>query len=403
MARAEIPATLDEITPGWLTGVLRARGFLDGAARVAAARLERIGESVGYTGQVARVHLSYDAGGPCAGAPATLIAKLPTTERRARGAAEMLGVYEREIRFYDELAPGFPVRVPRCYFGAMTPGAKPGTDVKIAGLLERLPGRALALFLRFAQWLTGYSRRRFVLLLEDLAPARPGDQVAGCSVETAGEVLSAMATMHAAFWGERGLDQLPWLARVDTAPRLGHTLFRLARPAFDRRYGERLPRDCRALAGWLDRHALALGRALAVRPFTLLHGDPRLDNLFFGAAGTTFADWQSLARGPAMYDVAYFLTATLAPSARPEDEIDLLRTYHRRLVGAGVEHYDFAGCQLDYERARLLMLARLISVGDTIEFETPRARSLIEGWIERLTTRLVGVDPDRLLPAPVSP
>jgi len=401
MARAEIPRRLDELTPAWLTGALRARGLL-GGGRVAAARVDCIGDGVGYTGQVARAHLDLDGDAASRGAPATLIVKLPTLERRVRGAAEMLGAYEREIRFYEELAPGFPVRVPRCYFAAMDPGAKPGTDVRMARFLERLPPRVLSGFLRFAQWLTGYSRRRFVLLLEDLAPAHPGDQVAGCSHESATAVLAAMATMHAAFWNERGLDHLPWLARVDVAPRLGHTLFRRARPAFDRLYGARLPAHCHALAGWLDRHALALGEALAARPFTLLHGDLRLDNIFFGPEGATFADWQSLARGPALYDVAYFVTATLPPSARGEEEMALLESYHRTLVAAGVESYDLASCRLDYERARLMTLARLISVGDTIEFETPRARSLIEGWIERLTTRLAGVDPDRLLPGAVA-
>jgi hypothetical protein len=398
VARAELPRRLDELTGEWLTKALRAGGLL-GEARVVSARLERIGESVGYTGQVARAHLVLDDDGGSAGAPTTIIAKLPTSERRMRGAAEMLGAYEREIRFYQELAPGFPVRVPRCYFGAMDPGAKPGTDLEVARFLERLPPRLLGAILRAGQWLTGYSRRRFVLLLEDLAPACPGDQVAGCSLDSATEVLSVVATMHAAFWDERGLARLPWLARVDVAPRLAHMLFRRARPAFDRLYGARLPADCHALACWLDHHAPALGEALAARPFTLLHGDLRLDNLFFGAGGMTITDWQSLARGPAIYDVAYFLTGTLPPSARWEDEIALLGEYHRRLVAAGVESYDLTTCRLDYERARVLMLARLISVGDAIEFETPRARSLIEGWIERLTTRLAGVDPDRLLPA----
>jgi hypothetical protein len=316
LAHPEIPARLAELTPQWLTGALRSRGVL-ASERVRAVSIEPIGAGVGYTGQVARLQLDFEAG--AFEAPRTLIAKLPTLDRRTRAAAEMLGAYEREIRFYEEIAPGFPVRVPRCFFSAMDPGAAPGTDLRVARFLERLPPRLLAWALRFSRWLAGLSRRRFVLLLEDLAPARAGDQVMGCSLERAAEVMDAMAAMHAAFWGERDLSRLPWLARVDVAPRLGHTLFCRARPAFDRLYGERLPARCHALASWLERNALGLGRALAARPFTLLHGDLRLDNLFFGADGPAFTDWQSPARGPALYDVAYFLTATLEPSARAVD------------------------------------------------------------------------------------
>src|SRR4029453_2451759 len=104
-------------------------------------------------------------------------------------------------------------------------------------------------------------------------------------------------------------------------------------------HGAPLPAPCHALASWLDRHALALGEALAARPFTLLHGDLRLDNIFFGPEGAPFTDWQSLARGPALYDVAYFVTATLPPSARGEEEIALLESYHRTLVAAGGASY----------------------------------------------------------------
>jgi hypothetical protein len=395
VTRLAIPTTLAEITPAWLTASLRQGGVI-GRASVVAADCEQIGQGAGYTGQVARLRLGLDAPEP--GAPATAIVKLPTLERKTRGAAEMLGAYEREIRFYDTLAATFPVPVPRRYFAAMDPGPKPGADVRAARVLERLPPRVLGAVLRFGAWLGSRSRRRFALVLEDLAPARAGDQVEGCSHERAGEILATVATMHAAYWNERGLDGLPWLPSVDVAPRLGLMMFRRARPAFDRLYGERVPAACHALATWLDRHVLGLGRALAARPFTLLHGDLRLDNLFFGERGITVTDWQSLARGPAIYDVAYFLTATLEPSTRASDEIGLLELYHRRLCEAGVTDYDFATCRLDYERARLMTLARLISVGDTIQFDTERGRSLIESWIDRLTTRLAGVDPDRLLP-----
>lgn len=140
--------------------------------------LERLGEGQGFLGDVARVGLELDRDE--AGAPRSLIAKLPTsTNRRNRGFAQMNGAYEREIRFYQELAGRAGVRTPRLYYGAFdpTPWAEHGEAV--ARFFARLPFWLLHPILRFLSWLSGFSPNRYVLLLEDLAPARVGDQVAG--------------------------------------------------------------------------------------------------------------------------------------------------------------------------------------------------------------------------------
>ena len=42
------------------------------------------------------------------------------------------------------------------------------------------------------------------MLLEDLAPAEPGDQLAGISVEQAAAALEELAALHAAGWGSAG-------------------------------------------------------------------------------------------------------------------------------------------------------------------------------------------------------
>ena len=46
-------------------------------------------------------------------------------------------------------------------------------------------------------------------------------------------------------------------------------------------------------------------------PHTIIHGDYRLDNLFFGTDESDYElaviDWQIASRGGAAYDVAYFI------------------------------------------------------------------------------------------------
>lgn len=50
----------------------------------------------------------------------------------------------------------------------------------------------------------------FVLVLEDLSPVRPGEQIQGCAVvETSLAVVEA-ARIHAPFWGSDELEGSPW-------------------------------------------------------------------------------------------------------------------------------------------------------------------------------------------------
>jgi hypothetical protein len=139
MGDLPIPLTHDEVTPEWLTAALRSGGALN-AARIVEIAAETIGEGVGFVGDIARLRLSYDEQEACA--PATIIAKLPTMEPRRRMMGAAARFFEREIRFYRDIAPGIDVRTPRCHYGASSPGDG-----------------------------------RHVLLLEDLAPAEPGDQL----------------------------------------------------------------------------------------------------------------------------------------------------------------------------------------------------------------------------------
>ncbi len=73
-------------------------------------------------------------------------------------------------------------------------------------------------------------------------------------------------------------------------------------------------------------------------PWTVVHGDFRLDNLMFGGERVAVLDWQTVRLGPAMSDVAYFIGSALQPDDRRSNEESLVREYHAALVAAGGEH-----------------------------------------------------------------
>jgi aminoglycoside phosphotransferase (APT) family kinase protein len=102
------------------------------------------------------------------------------------------------------------------------------------------------------------------------------------------------------------------------------------------------------LFGRLDEH---LGGGSG--PWTVVHGDYRLDNLLFHPdpeERVGVIDWQLCSHGPALDDVAYFLGAGLPGDERRAVEEDLVRQYHEGLEATGVTGFDWDRCWLEYRR-----------------------------------------------------
>ncbi|MGN6148825.1 MAG: phosphotransferase, partial [Rhizomicrobium sp.] len=139
-----IPILLpDAIKPQWLTDVLAHAGH---SARVKDFTAKRVG--TGQIGDSVRFTLAFD--GEANGAPQTLVGKFPSHSPESRATGAMLGNYIREVHFYNQLADTARIRVPRNYFAAVDEATSD-----------------------------------FVLMMEDLAPAEQGDQMAGVTLDQA--------------------------------------------------------------------------------------------------------------------------------------------------------------------------------------------------------------------------
>ncbi|MCP5040457.1 MAG: phosphotransferase [bacterium] len=395
-----IPTTLEELTSDWLNRALRERGVLRDA-QVTSLRVEVLGAGEGFMGEVARLHPDYDR--PEQGAPTTLIAKIPTTVGDNRSIGELIGAYEREIYFYDTIAPHLPIDTPRSYFSAMDAGPGSDKDAKGAAMLDPLPMWLIRLVMRLVTWIVSRRKRRYVLLISDLEPGRVGDQVAGCTQEEAAQILSAIAKVHAKYWSSPRLDESAWLRRQDLNPRTMQCIFLGNLAIFKERLAAGAPESLEPSLRWLEARAVELLKTFHVSsPETLLHGDMRLDNVSFKPAqgsepqGVVLFDWQLAGRGPGAYDVAYFLSGALEVDAPAEVAVDLVRGYHDELVAQGIDDYPLEDCLRDYRRGLLAVLHRVCSTG-TMELRDERAFRLFSMWLERALARLQGVDYDSLL------
>jgi hypothetical protein len=283
--------------------------------------------------------------------PTSVVTKLPSTDETSRATGVALRNYEREVRFYQEIQPTVAIRVPKCFFSRWAPD-------------------------------TG----DFVLVLEDLSPAEPGDQIRGCTVAEANTALAELARLHAPRWDDPTLHHIDWMSRRDPeSSAFVAGLFRNCLPQFTASYASILPHAHLSL---LEDFAPRLEDWFGARPEVLCvtHGDFRLDNLLFGspAGGPPVAvvDWQTTGHGPAVGDAAYFLGAGLDVDVRRRHEGDLLGAYHRALTANGVTGFGFDEC---WEHYRLLSLAGVVMtvVASMIVGETERGREMFTAMSER--------------------
>lgn len=342
-----IPTHPGEMTPAWLTNVLHGSGTLT-QAKVTSVVPEVLGTGRGFTGQVLRLHLGYDRRERSA--PRSIIAKLPAGDPATRTALHGLGLYTREVRFYQDVACSAAAPTPHVYYAATR------ADPPAA-----------------------------VLLLEDLSTGHVGDNLGGCLDDEAMLAVTHLARFHARWWDDPRLEEIAWLDAVD-----GDDLANLYHQQwgpFRAKLAGLLPARLEALGTTvLDRFS-GYHRWLNAPPSCIVHGDFRLDNLFFADQSSprplTIFDWQVAVRGRGVSDVAYFAAFCLPVEARRRIERALVRRYHEELVASGVSGYSCEECWHDYRLATAHALVRLIAAGGLLDFSSERGTLLTEALVVR--------------------
>lgn len=337
--------TPESITPEFFSEALRASGHA--GARVVRFAAEPVG-----TGQIGRcVRFTLELAGESAGAPRTLVGKFPSLDPLSRQTGVQLRNYAREVYFYRELAARLPIAKPHCYYA------------EIAG-----------------------DGPEFALLLEDLAPAQPGDQLPGCSNEVARAAVEELAKLHGPTWCDDTLRGRELIAEPSPErAEQGRLLYAQMLPAFLARFAQRLAPDERELIAAVA-ESKGPPHAYPARPFALVHIDYRLDNLLIDARRTPprvcVVDWQSLVLGSPLSDVAYFLGASLLPEARRPVERQLVRAYYDALLAQGVREYPWERCWDDYRRGAFAGFAVTV-VASVIVQETARGNDMFTAMARR--------------------
>jgi hypothetical protein len=360
------PKQPHELTPEWLTTCLRRAGQLGPSHTVSNFTSTPIGEGIGMLGVIARLGLAYEGEqGPLD----SVVAKFATPNEANRAVAMVFRMYEREVRFFNDLANRVGGGIPACF----------GAEIDLE---------------------TG----DFVLVLEDLAGYRQGDQAAGCGVEDAIACIDVMARLHGAWWDAGTHPELGWVPTVDGELHAGGMVPAATGgwEAFLANFGHLVPQTVvdagpRYLAGMPDLH-----RRMGLGAQTLAHGDFRLDNVLFGAAPghhpVALVDWQGIIVSKGIHDLAYLLSQNLVTEDRRAHERDLVARYHAKLGEEGVTGYSREDCWEDYRLACLWLFEYAIVIGGTLDPANERGSAFMTGLIERSVATIMDLELLDLLP-----
>jgi aminoglycoside/choline kinase family phosphotransferase len=309
-------------------------------------------------GEVGKVGVVYE--GEPTDAPTSMVAKFPTASPDVAAMMHPTRIYEREHRFYAELAPKSSLRTPAIYHVTCDTADVPEDE-------------------------------RYMLLMEDLSSLTLGDQLVGLSPEQAEHALVALAAHHATFWGGAGLEEADFVPIINgPLNQAGASIYDASLPGFMEAFGHVIRPE---LEAYVAGYAAVRGQILddlEAMPHTLVHFDYRADNLMFDTDGSVaVVDWQTISEGGGAEDVGYLLSQNLTVDDRRAHETDLLRSYHDALVANGVDDYTFESLQADYKVGIACGWVIPVFAVGTLDFTSERAVALWTAVVERAQAALI--------------
>lgn len=355
MTEIEIPSHHDDITVEWLDAMFRSAG-----ADVVVESFTRrpMGEGVGMMASLEMIDLVYADGV----GPDTIVVKLKAVNEANRAVALAFDIYQREVRFYREIAEQTSAGTPTVF-------------------LAQVDGP-----------------EDFVLVLEDLSAYRLGDQVDGCHRADAETAMVTLARLHAPFWDDVDRPELEFIP-YETPSTHGDALRDGSRAGWDPMvdtFGDAVPDFMLEVKDRFLDAVPAMQEWLVTAPSTIVHGDFRMDNLFYAQDADHLdmmvIDWQGCLRSKGARDVAYLLSQSMPTETRRAHERELVALWHRTLVDNGVRDYSPEQAWEDYRRAVLALWILVVVIAGTLDSSNERGREWMTEMIRRSSATIHDLD-----------
>lgn len=332
----DIPLHVSELTPHLITSLLHSGGTLDDTSIVTSVNSSAFIHDGGIGRAIYRLELEYD---PPNSGPQRIICKMTPSETETRILGEILKMYESEVNYYNyNMISTTGMEGPKLYF------AKHG----------------------------GYGR--FILLQEDLAPAKTTKINDGASFAQAHIAIKNVARLHAMYRGKVSTspttkdwvlraDDLKYWSLVENALRKSVAMlnearyreFRIEQKEIPHFHGAALylSNNWKPYQDYITEN-LKRKNPNAMFTHTLRHGDYHLENMFFdvpGMHGPTFkcVDYQLVREDNGAVDVCYFIVRNLTCDLRRKFEKQLIMLYYKEMHSNGATDLTMTELLLSYQ------------------------------------------------------
>jgi hypothetical protein len=295
--------------------------------------VEDIGDGAGFTATVVRINLTFDREHP--GLPVSCIVKLPSVDPAVREQAISADLFGRENTFYANYKNGSPGRPPLHYYS----------------IADR-------------------DNDDFILVIEDLGHARFVTQLESTSAEDALAVVRTLGKINAHHCETEALKSMSWLPTFPVLAEQFVASYAEGTPLLLQNFGDFVPPEFQAAMDAGTRAHLPVSNFLMSRPNSLVHGDARIENIAFedgsGPDKVRLFDWAGALRGPAIYDLTYFIAGSLDTNLRRSMESDIQEAYYTEMLEGGVQNFSMDDLKEDMRICSTLLFGFLSYVGKLV-------------------------------------
>jgi len=271
--------------------------------------MEPCGAGKGFLSDLARFKVTYGKESPLL--PETMIVKMPIAIRAIVNSPT--NFYEREIRFYNEIAPKSPIRVPNVIY----------SDYNL-------------------------KTNRYILILEDCSKYHVVHQLEGLNQEQTKKIITSIADFHARWWDENDLLSFDWIPKPKSEYLMSFVdIFRMTWD-FSTKSEEFLailPENSRIIGDKIYEQMPWLIKSDPDQNLTITHYDLRTENIFFDYNNRedpiVIIDWGTAIISVGILDLAYLLAGSLKIELRRKIEKDMIKFYLNRLEKKGIDGLEF--------------------------------------------------------------
>jgi len=339
------PKSPDQITKEWMDYAFNEAGICN-SGTISNIEVKPLGPHVkGLLSSLCRVKLNYDA--YTQQLPNSVVIKFPSILEERKDFGNHFRAYEREIRFYREIAKNSPIRIPKCYFTVME---KETED--------------------------------YILVIEDAGSWTPGDQLKGLTLKQTQSAVKEISKFHGYWWDSEKLSNLEWMPEEN---RDHIHSFKENWGDFSHEHREVLNDKDISAGDIIANSGQKIHDLGLITARTIIHYDFRADNMMFNDRDEILVlDWQVALRSLGAFDVVRAVCGSHHGLLESSHHLEFLEMWYEGLLQAGVTNYSREDAWRDY-RISIIMSAYVPVVAHHfLSHEGTRGISIMHAMISRI-------------------